>query len=378
MFSGIGGFDLAAKWVGWNNAFHCEINPFGQRILKYHFPNSVSYEDITKTDFRKWRGQIDVLSGGFPCQPFSLAGSRKGADDDRYLWPEMLRAIREIRPYWVVGENVGGIITMVQPGETVELGCETSLFGEDYKNEELHQQYVVETICSDLEREGYSVQPMLIPACAVGAPHRRDRVWFIANRTDTGFEMVQCRRKDRISTAGAAANSDSYGCRERTHKQKSDQRGSGETDHCGTSQNGASTNTNGKCLQRRNNIASQEWESKDRRKDRQLRNIPDWRMFPTQSPVCSRNDGLSTRLDGITFPRWREESVKAYGNAIVPQVAYEIFNDIKRLEMENSTEKRTCADCKYYEECVKGAFGNIPADACDFSDVIHYDAEKEA
>lgn len=187
LFSGIGGFDLAAEWVGWNNAFHCEINPFGQRILKYHFPNSVSYEDITKTDFRKWRGQIDVLSGGFPCQPFSLAGSRKGADDDRYLWPEMLRAIREIRPYWVVGENVGGIITMVQPGETVELGCETSLFGEDYKNEELHQQYVVETICSDLEREGYSVQPMLIPACAVGAPHRRDRVWFIANRTDTGF-----------------------------------------------------------------------------------------------------------------------------------------------------------------------------------------------
>lgn len=84
LFSGIGGFDLAASWMGWNNAFHCEINPFCQKILKYHFPESESYEDITKTDFRKWKGKVDVLSGGFPCQPFSLAGQRKGAEDNRY------------------------------------------------------------------------------------------------------------------------------------------------------------------------------------------------------------------------------------------------------------------------------------------------------
>ena len=100
LFSGIGGAEIAAEWMGWKNIFHCEINPF----------------DITKTDFTPWRGRIDVLTAGFPCQPFSLAGQRKGADDDRYLWPQVVRVIREIRPAWVVGENVAGILTMVQPG----------------------------------------------------------------------------------------------------------------------------------------------------------------------------------------------------------------------------------------------------------------------
>lgn len=209
LFSGIGGFDLAAEWIGWENIFHCEINEFCTKILNYHFPNAEHYADITKTDFTKWRGKIDVLTGGFPCQPFSVAGSRKGTDDNRYLCPEMLRAIQEIRPTWIVGENVGGIITMVQPGKTLELGCSTSLFGEDYEDEEMHQQFVVETVCTDLEREGYSVQPILVPACAIGAPHRRDRVWFIANCTDTGVEAMQCRRKDRISTVGAITNTES-------------------------------------------------------------------------------------------------------------------------------------------------------------------------
>lgn len=133
LFSGIGGFDLAAEWMGWHNAFHCEINGFCTKILNYHFPDAEHYTDITRTDFSKWRGRIDVLSGGFPCQPFSLAGQRKGADDNRYLWPQMLRAIREIRPTWVVGENVAGILTVVQPGAEVEVGGQASLFGEDYR-----------------------------------------------------------------------------------------------------------------------------------------------------------------------------------------------------------------------------------------------------
>lgn len=133
LFSGIGGFDLAAEWMGWHNAFHCEINEFCTKILNYHFQDAEHYTDITRTDFSKWGGRIDVLSGGFPCQPFSLAGQRKGADDNRYLWPQMLRAIREIRPTWVVGENVAGILTMVQPGAEVEVGGQASLFGEDYR-----------------------------------------------------------------------------------------------------------------------------------------------------------------------------------------------------------------------------------------------------
>ncbi len=183
LFSGFDAPSVTASWMGWENAFHCEINPFCNKILKYWFPNSEHYEDITKTDFRKWRGRIDILTGGFPCQPFSLAGQRKGADDNRYLWPQMLRAIREIRPTWVIGENVAGILTMVQPGKETEMGGQTSLFGEENRKRVLLQQeYVVESICKDLEREGYSVQPLLIPACAVGAPHRRDRVWFVARR----------------------------------------------------------------------------------------------------------------------------------------------------------------------------------------------------
>lgn len=204
LFSGIGGPEIAAEIMGWKNVFHCEINPFGRKILDYWFPNSKSYEDITKTDFREWQGKINVLTGGFPCQPFSCAGQRKGAEDDRYLWPEMLRAIREIQPDWVVGENVAGILTMVQPGSETALGREESLFGEVDRERTLHrQEYVVETVCNDLEREGYSVQPVVIPACAVGAPHRRDRVWFIAKRaatdsTDAGTETVQRERKDGV------------------------------------------------------------------------------------------------------------------------------------------------------------------------------------
>ena len=111
LFSGIGGFDLAAEWMGWENIFHCEISEFPRQILKYHFPNSICYEDIKKTDFTKHRGEIDIISGGFPCQPYSQAGKRKGKEDDRHLWPEMLRVIREVQPRFVVGENVSGLLT---------------------------------------------------------------------------------------------------------------------------------------------------------------------------------------------------------------------------------------------------------------------------
>ena len=174
--------------MGWQNALHCEIDDFCNTILNYWFKDAKSYTDVATTDFREWRGKINVLTGGFPCQPFSVAGQRKGADDNRYLWPHMLRAIHEIRPDWVIGENVAGILTMVQPGQETEVGSQSTLFGESEPVFKRRQQYVVETICRDLEREGYSVQPVLIPACAVGAPHRRDRVWFIAHRDSPGLQ----------------------------------------------------------------------------------------------------------------------------------------------------------------------------------------------
>lgn len=302
LFSGIGGFDLAAEWIGWRNAFHCEINEFCTKILNYHFPNAEHYTDITKTDFTKWRGKIDVLSGGFPCQPFSVAGKRKGTDDYRYLWPEMLRAIQEIRPTWIVGENVAGITSMVQPSKEVEMCYQESIFGEDNRERVLlRQEYIIETICKDIEREGYSVQPIIIPACAVGAPHRRDRVWFIANRTDTGVEAMQCRRKDRISTVGAITNTES----QQSERYRPEQSTNGSTEQREFGRSNSENNSE---------YAMRGWEN-----------------FPTQSPVCRRNDGLPFNVDdlAISFAQWRKESVKAYGNAIVPQVAYEIFKAIQ-------------------------------------------------
>lgn len=155
LFSGIGGAELAASWLGWENVFHCEIKEYNLKLLKQHFPESISYEDIKTTEFIQHRGRIDVLTGGFPCQSFSTAGKRKGTADDRYLWPEMLRAIREIQPRWIVGENVRGLTNW-------------------------NGGMVFDQVQADMEAEGYEIIPFLFPACAVNAPHRRDRIWFIA------------------------------------------------------------------------------------------------------------------------------------------------------------------------------------------------------
>ena len=155
LFSGLGGFDLAAQWMGWENVFHCEWMEFPRKVLDYHFPDADSHIDICKTDFKKYANKIDILTGGFPCQPFSLAGKRKGTYDERYLWGEMLRAVQEIIPKFVIAENVYGI-TNIDGG------------------------MVFEQVCLDLESQGYEVQPFIIPAAAKNAPHRRDRCWFVA------------------------------------------------------------------------------------------------------------------------------------------------------------------------------------------------------
>ena len=366
LFSGIGGPEIAAEIMGWKNVFHCEINPFGRKILDYWFPNSKSYEDITKTDFTEWRGKINVLTGGFPCQPFSCAGQRKGAEDDRYLWPEMLRAIREIQPDWVVGENVAGILSMVQPGSETALGREESLFGEVDRKRILHrQEYVVETVCNNLEREGYSVQPVVIPACAVGAPHRRDRVFFIAHRADAGVEGMQRKWEDNILSGRAASDTDSHRWRDGKNQQVTITERKGTADigtfredgassysqYSGSGQiqqeiqseqsNGHSFDSNGskrnvvysdsELLQYRNS-GGQEGRKSEKKPIEPPYCPEDWSRFPTQSPVCSRDDGFSTRLDGIAFSKWRQESIKAYGNAILPQVMYEIFLAIESIE----------------------------------------------
>lgn len=155
LFDGIGGFALAAEWMGWENVGSVEIDPFCRKVLDYWFDYKYRYGDIKTADFVRLRGRIDIITGGFPCQPFSNAGKQRGKDDDRYLWPEMLRAIREVQPRWVVGENVRGLLTNAGG-------------------------MVFEQVCADMEALGYEVQPFLVPACAVDAPHRRDRVWIVA------------------------------------------------------------------------------------------------------------------------------------------------------------------------------------------------------
>ena len=293
LFSGIGGFDLAAEWAGWESKFHCEWNEFGQKVLKYYWPKAISYGDITKTDFTIHRGTIDVLTGGFPCQPYSLAGKRKGKEDERHLWPEMLRAIREIQPRYIVGENVYGLLNW-------------------------NGGLVFNEVQTDLENEGYKVQPVILPACSVDAPHRRERIFFVAyaNKCSSGKGNQPDRSRSRN-------NDEPESRREQTEQH------TGHGNVYGFNSDTVCNRLQGSIYTGKNKTKGR--ETKNRYIEECLSN--DWRNlqfgnFPTQSPVCNGNDGFSSRLDGITFSEWRRESIKAGGNAIVPQVAFQIFKAI--------------------------------------------------
>jgi len=260
LFSGIGGFDLAAEWMGWENKFHCEWNEFGQKVLKYYWPNAELFTDITKSDFTKYANQIDILTGGFPCQPYSMAGKRLGKEDDRHLWPEMLRVIREVKPSWVVGENVLGLVNW-------------------------NGGLVFHEVQTDLEAEGYEVWPYVLPACSVNSPQKRDRVWFIAH-------------SNKVAR---------------------------------------------KSMGKRKNEVTQQWDEKIRCQDwNEFYLVLDRDIFKIrktgeqeiicESPLISDLDGISLQLDRITFQNWVNQSNGAYGNAIVPQVVYQIFKAIEQYE----------------------------------------------
>lgn len=162
LFSGIGGFSLGLEATGhFETAAFCEYEEWPRRVLNKHWPEVPIYPDVRELTNEQLKQDgingIDIITGGFPCQPFSLAGLQRAQEDDRHLWPEMFRIIRETQPTWVIGENVAGLIN---------LG--------------------LDEVCADLEGEGYAVQPFIIPACAVGASHRRDRVWIMAHRHEQG------------------------------------------------------------------------------------------------------------------------------------------------------------------------------------------------
>ncbi len=240
LFSGIGGFDLAAQWMGWNNVFQVEWDGYCQKVLAKNCPNVKRYGDIKEFDGTKYKGAIDIISGGFPCQPFSGVGRKKGQSDDRYLWPEMLRVIREVRPTFIVGENVTTIISM-------------------------DDNQIFDRILSDLENEGYQTEQFIIPACAIGAWHRRDRLWIFAY---SDSERLEGRVVDKESDRGEGSEvwNDFAGCN---------------------------------------------------REVRYLWN-KDWNEVAPE--FCRNRNGIPNRVDRL----------KGLGNAIVPQVAFQIFKAIEQ------------------------------------------------
>ena len=237
LFSGIGGFALAAKWAGIETVAFCEIDDFACKVLNKNFPDVPVHRDIRELDGSLYAG-IDLITGGYPCQPFSTAGKRKGADDPRHLWPDMFRVIRQARPAWVVCENVEGHVTNG-----------------------------LDSVCDDLESEGYEVRPFIIPACAVESPHIRNRVWIIANTARSG--------RERVLGIGGKAQTENEGERRQQDRE---------------------------FIQTNARSAETRWRN-------------GWGTSPR---ICRVDDGLPNRVDRC----------KSLGNAIVPQIAYKIMMSI--------------------------------------------------
>jgi DNA (cytosine-5)-methyltransferase 1 len=307
LFNGIGGFQLAAKWAGWENIAHVEIDEWCNKVTAKNFPKSECHTDIYEFNGEKYNGTIDIISGGFPCQPFSNAGKRQGEKDNRFLWFEMLRVIREIQPTWVVAENVSGLVSM-ENGKTLE------------------------KIFISLENEGYTVEPFIIPASAVGAWHKRERIWITAYTNSVGRENEQKENRKpvrngkrngeikeqsrnqqqcRISESSALRNlANSEEINDRKCKHQSIKR---QTQKPGESNNGNAVTTNcdnSGCEKQREQITNETEYFAPK--------CGSW--WKTEPGVGRVVDGLPNRVDRI----------KGLGNAIVPQVAYEIFAAINQ------------------------------------------------
>lgn len=328
--SGIGGFDYAAQMMGWENLFHVEINPFCRTILNYYWPKAKSYANVFGFNGYEWRGKVDIITGGFPCQPFSHAGQRKGSADDRFIWPENMRIVREAQPTFCLFENVPGILT-------IEDGM------------------VFEQVCADLEDEGYEVTPLIIPACATNKDHRRDRVWIVAyndqfNGNHAGLCTGEVSQQQKAEVSGLhVANTQNIGYAGRkgsyrwdTEQLHPDKQGWQTLRSKPIGCNSYAANTLNTGLQRHEQQRASEqgaWTSRPAAKRFENEN---WLEAATR--LCSMDDGTSGRLDPDTISKskWRTESLKAYGNAIVWDVAYEIFQAIENSinQLTNSTNNK--------------------------------------
>jgi len=266
LFSGIGGFDLAAHWAGWNNIFSCEKDEWCRKVLAKNFPDTKRYTDIKEFKANEYYGTVDIISGGFPCQPFSVAGQRKGKDDDRYLWEEMLRIIGEVKPSFIVGENVTGIIGLA-----------------------------LDTVLSDLEVQDYTTETFIIPACGKNAWHRRDRVWIVAYSNSIRWNYEQ---KESIKSLPDGNGNNTI----KEQGRRKQQRRISESGFIS-----ANTNDTG-CKEQREQFTD------------------GTKFF---APKCSSwwetEPGVGRVVDGLPG---RVDRLKGLGNAIVPQIAFEIFEAI--------------------------------------------------
>ena len=326
LFSGIGGFSLGAERNGIETIGFVEKDEFCQKVLKKHWSDVPIIDDIRKVNGKDF-GSATIISGGFPCQPFSVAGKREGTDDDRYLWDEMLRVISSCKPTWVIGENVEGIIN-IQDG------------------------MVLRSVQDDLEREGFQVQCLVIPASGIGAWHQRNRVWILGysqhngssttkeqrgnTQTSTGSKKrenspLQSERTSRPTDNGDVSNSNSgelHGCistsricRTKHHRMDSNKKRNGnevwsETERC-SSQNTERENVSDSD----NSRFKQQWQPKsDEKKNKTLKRCSWWQ---TQSELRGVPNGVSFELHSD-----RTNRIKALGNSIVPQIAEQIFRSI--------------------------------------------------
>ena len=296
LFSGIGGFDLAAEWAGFNTIACVEKDPFCRKILTEVFPDAAIFSHIQRFGIDRLRKEcdfdsIDLITGGFPCQPFSVAGKKKGASDDRHLWPEMFRVIRECEPTWICGENVANLTNMVE----------------------------FESICLDLEKEGYEVQPIVVPAAGVGAPHLRSRVFVLAysehrRRKTWGApggrqEGNAPKRSSSSRRKKSMADTDST----REQQQESDREEIRER---------ISYSREDLAYPAIDRIEKRIRRSKVQAKYRSLKctgtNWQDARQWTVEPKVGRVANGIPSRVD----------SLRTLGNAVVPQQAYPLLAEI--------------------------------------------------
>jgi DNA (cytosine-5)-methyltransferase 1 len=291
LFSGIGGFSLGLESTGFFETIgFVEKDKFCQKVLKKHWSNINIEEDIRNVKGEKY--QADVVTGGFPCQPFSVAGKRKSTADDRYLWDEMLRVIRETKPRWVIGENVEGIVN-------------------------INEGMVLRQVLNDLENEGFKSQCIIIPASGIGAWHQRKRIWIMAY-SDSNRHVSEIRR----------GNGEEKGLPVQDREKDSTSRKSIGTSDVWQTDSKYVPNSSNEGLQRLNTeqLTSEQELRFTSSKDDEGRKT--W--WQTQSELCGTVDGLSYELD-----KDRSNRIKALGNSIVPQIARQIGLSIMEAEIGN-------------------------------------------